>query len=79
MRLFVLSRRIREQFTAEAPVGLSNHQFGGWSPRVKTWDAAKRETVIHRERGTFCDPNSLGLLKLKTNAAIKYAGSFWGD
>jgi len=35
------------------------------------WKAAEQETALHRKRGTFSGPNSLGLLKLKTNAAIK--------
>jgi hypothetical protein len=37
----------------------------------KVWEAAERETTFHRKRGTFSGPNSLGLLKLKTSAAIK--------
>jgi len=37
----------------------------------KVWKAAEQETNIHRKQGTFSGPNSLGLLKLKTNAAIK--------
>ena len=35
------------------------------------WKAAEQETSLHRKQGTFSGPNSLGLLKLKTNAAIK--------
>jgi hypothetical protein len=35
------------------------------------WKAAEQETSLHRKRGTFSGPNSLGLLRLKTNAAIK--------
>jgi hypothetical protein len=37
----------------------------------KAWKAAEQETTIHRRQGTFSGPNSLGLLRLKTNAAIK--------
>ena len=37
----------------------------------KVWEAAERETSIHRKQGTFAGPNSLGLLRLKTNAAVK--------
>jgi hypothetical protein len=37
----------------------------------KVWEAAERETTTHRKQGTFSGPNSLGLLRLKTNAAIK--------
>jgi Fe2+ or Zn2+ uptake regulation protein len=37
----------------------------------KVWKAAEQETSIHRKQGTFSGPNSLGLLRLKTNAAIK--------
>jgi hypothetical protein len=37
----------------------------------KVRKAAEQETSIHRKRGTSSGPNSLGLLKLKTNAAIK--------
>jgi hypothetical protein len=37
----------------------------------KVWEAAERETTIHRKQGTFSGPNSLGLLKLKTHAAMK--------
>jgi len=35
----------------------------------KVWKAAEHETTLHRKQGTFSGPNSLGLLKLKTNAA----------
>jgi hypothetical protein len=35
------------------------------------WKAAEQETSIHRKQGAFSGPNSLGLLRLKTNAAIK--------
>jgi len=37
----------------------------------KVWKAAEQETSLHRKQGTFSGPNSLGLLRLKTNAAIK--------
>lgn len=37
----------------------------------KVWEAAERETAAHRKQGTFAGPNSLGLLRLKTSAAIK--------
>ena len=35
------------------------------------WKAAEQETSLHRRQWTFSGPNSLGLLRLKTNAAIK--------
>ena len=37
----------------------------------KVWEAAERETAPRRKQGLFSGPNSLGLLRLKTNAAIK--------
>ena len=38
-----------------------------WS---KVWDAAERETAANRVDGKFNGANSLGLLRLKTEAAV---------
>ena len=37
----------------------------------KVWNAAEQETAANRKAGTFAGPSSLGLLKVKTVAAIK--------